>query len=546
MAEHGTIDLLLGDLFRHETYYSGLTDDARPGRLLRRAGPGRGARRRRARDVRAGRVSRLDRRARRALDVPEVPVPAPDRLAGLRRRQGLGRLLRRAARPAQRRDRDGDAARPGRVRTVLRDARAARRWPPAAGPRARARATGRGSSRCSTPRSGWSSWSRDPEITSSEVRTLPTEPPTEGVGTVEAPRGTLTHHYWTDERGILTRRQPHRRDDQQSRPDRDVDRPGRARPDPARGRGRRRPARPDRDGVPCLRPVLRLRDPLPARPDAARGDHQGRSRGDGRCPSARRLTGRCRPSSSGWGIRSSGTTVWAGRSSTSSRGGSATAARIGAVELDRMSVGGLTLMERLVGYERAIVVDAVLGQDRPGTVRALPPPGGRCTSRRPPRLGARRITRRGDRRRSGARGTTARRHHGRGHRGPARRRVRRAAVAPRLPGRSPGRPTRSSACWPVARNEPPDARVGDRRTDRRRGGRARLGRRVGADHGRPPRDRRGIRRGGGVPRAVLAAGRAGPRPPKEPGSTSAPPTTHGHAGSLPSMSSTRQTRPPAP
>ena len=24
------------------------------------------------------------------------------------------------------------------------------------------------------------------------------------MGTVEAPRGTLTHHYWTDERGLLT------------------------------------------------------------------------------------------------------------------------------------------------------------------------------------------------------------------------------------------------------------------------------------------------------------------------------------------------------
>ena len=33
---------------------------------------------------------------------------------------------------------------------------------------------------------------------------LPTETPTEGVGCVEAPRGTLTHHYTTDERGILT------------------------------------------------------------------------------------------------------------------------------------------------------------------------------------------------------------------------------------------------------------------------------------------------------------------------------------------------------
>ena len=34
---------------------------------------------------------------------------------------------------------------------------------------------------------------------------LPKEKPDEGVGCVEAPRGTLTHHYWTDDRGILTR-----------------------------------------------------------------------------------------------------------------------------------------------------------------------------------------------------------------------------------------------------------------------------------------------------------------------------------------------------
>jgi F420-non-reducing hydrogenase large subunit len=45
----------------------------------------------------------------------------------------------------------------------------------------------------------------DAEITSPNVRALPTETPTEGVATVEAPRGTLTHHYWTDERGVLTK-----------------------------------------------------------------------------------------------------------------------------------------------------------------------------------------------------------------------------------------------------------------------------------------------------------------------------------------------------
>ena len=44
---------------------------------------------------------------------------------------------------------------------------------------------------------------RDPEITGDEIRVLPTETPTEGVGIVEAPRGTLTHHYITDEKGIV-------------------------------------------------------------------------------------------------------------------------------------------------------------------------------------------------------------------------------------------------------------------------------------------------------------------------------------------------------
>lgn len=47
--------------------------------------------------------------------------------------------------------------------------------------------------------------SLDPEITDPNVRTPITATPTEGVGSVEAPRGTLTHHYWTDENGMLTR-----------------------------------------------------------------------------------------------------------------------------------------------------------------------------------------------------------------------------------------------------------------------------------------------------------------------------------------------------
>ena len=46
--------------------------------------------------------------------------------------------------------------------------------------------------------------SRDPELLDPNVRRLPTQAPDEGVGIVEAPRGTLIHHYKTDPNGILT------------------------------------------------------------------------------------------------------------------------------------------------------------------------------------------------------------------------------------------------------------------------------------------------------------------------------------------------------
>ena len=45
--------------------------------------------------------------------------------------------------------------------------------------------------------------SRDPEITGTEIRIIPTGKPTEGVGAVEAPRGTLYHHYQTDPNGMV-------------------------------------------------------------------------------------------------------------------------------------------------------------------------------------------------------------------------------------------------------------------------------------------------------------------------------------------------------
>ncbi len=44
----------------------------------------------------------------------------------------------------------------------------------------------------------------DPETFSPDVRAQLNETPNEGVGVVEAPRGTLIHHYQTDERGVIT------------------------------------------------------------------------------------------------------------------------------------------------------------------------------------------------------------------------------------------------------------------------------------------------------------------------------------------------------
>ena len=45
---------------------------------------------------------------------------------------------------------------------------------------------------------------KDPEITSPDTRVDVGGATGEGVGIVEAPRGTLIHHYKTDEKGVVT------------------------------------------------------------------------------------------------------------------------------------------------------------------------------------------------------------------------------------------------------------------------------------------------------------------------------------------------------
>ena len=49
----------------------------------------------------------------------------------------------------------------------------------------------------------WMELASDPDITGPDFRVVPTRTPDEGVGVVEAPRGTLYHHYKTDKQGIV-------------------------------------------------------------------------------------------------------------------------------------------------------------------------------------------------------------------------------------------------------------------------------------------------------------------------------------------------------
>ena len=110
------VDLILGDIYTHQTYYIGMVDannkvNFYDGKVSVVAPDGE-----RDRQVRAQRVHRLDRRARRAVDLSEVPLPEEGRLEGLRGRQGLGRLHGHPALAPERRRRHGHPAGPGGIR----------------------------------------------------------------------------------------------------------------------------------------------------------------------------------------------------------------------------------------------------------------------------------------------------------------------------------------------------------------------------------------------------------------------------------------------
>ena len=204
MLDGPTRDLVLGDLFRHETYYSGLVDDS-------------------------GRVTLYDGRVRVVAPDGETlgtyaPSDYQDWIAEhvepwtyltfpyLRRIGWKGFV-------------DGkDSGSTAWARSARLNAATGMATPRAQEAYERYFATlspAANGHRQPVHQRGASHWARliemlyaaermlelvaDPEILSDDVRAVPTETPTEGVGMVEAPRGTLTHHYWTDERGIVTR-----------------------------------------------------------------------------------------------------------------------------------------------------------------------------------------------------------------------------------------------------------------------------------------------------------------------------------------------------
>ena len=99
-------------------------------------------------------------------------------------------------------------------------------------------------------------------------RTFPPDEPREGIGVVEAPRGTLFHHYQTDERGLITKANLIvATQNNAARIAMSVDKA--ARELIIGGQRGRRHAQHGGDGVPRLRSLPGMRHPLAPRQHAA-------------------------------------------------------------------------------------------------------------------------------------------------------------------------------------------------------------------------------------------------------------------------------------
>ena len=186
--------------------------------------------------------------------------------------------------------------------------------------------------------------------------------PTVGIGVVEAPRGTLFHHYETDENGSDHEGQPDRGHPEQRRPHRHERGEG-AKGLIHRRQGHRRPAQQGRDGLPRLRPVPRLRHALAAGPDAADRLDPGRLR-SGRAGNSAVTERRPRILVLGLGNDILGDDAV----------GLLAARRLRALLPESVDVvesrgAGLDLLDLLEGYDRALLLDAIMtGKHPPGTI----------------------------------------------------------------------------------------------------------------------------------------------------------------------------------
>ncbi len=197
LGNPGYVELVTSEAYTHRTYYMGLVDEANKVTFydgtLRVVGPeGKELLTFDGRDY-----LESCRRARRAVDVHEVLFPEGYRLERVRRRGRQRRLQRRAAGPAERRRRHGDP----------RAQEAYEEFVTTLGPKPVHHTLANHWARIIElvyAAERMAELAADPEITDPQVRTLPTAAPREGVGVVEAPRGTLFHHYQTDERGLIT------------------------------------------------------------------------------------------------------------------------------------------------------------------------------------------------------------------------------------------------------------------------------------------------------------------------------------------------------
>ena len=185
---------------------------------------------------------------------------------------------------------------------------------------------------------------------------IPTETPTEGVGVVEAPRGTLTHHYMTDEQRHRHEGQPDRRHDEQLRADLDVGQEGGA------GRSSSKGNEVSEGLLNMVEMAFRAYDPcfgcathsLPGA-DAARGHGRVRRRVTSSPASRARVRGWAERSSSAWATRSCLTTG----SGSAWPDGSRIDGLPAGVEVAVSEVAGLRFLELVRGFTRVIIIDAL-------------------------------------------------------------------------------------------------------------------------------------------------------------------------------------------